>query len=75
MSIEHQLASIKSKAEMQLWVDTLPDNARGVILVETGDDDRECIMKYREMGKLTMAECLYLIETYKYYLMNEAMKR
>lgn len=33
MNIERQLASIKSKSELHKWIDELPDEAEGVLLM------------------------------------------
>lgn len=73
MSIENQLTQIKTKADLHKLVDELPDGVKGVLLFDTPDTENESMMflRYREIGGITIAETLFLIETYRWRLMND----
>lgn len=53
MSLEKQLASIKTKAEIHAWVDEQPDGVEGLILIRIRTEDQE-IVRYRHLGDITI---------------------
>lgn len=71
MSIEKTLAAIKSKADFKAWVDELPDDAIGVVLITYNSDngEREHV-KFREIGDITVEQSFYLAATWQWYLMG-----
>lgn len=77
MSIENQLTQIKTKADLHKLVDELPDGVKGVLLFDTPDaeDDKMCFVRYKEIGGITIAETLYLLETYRWRLMEDVCPR
>lgn len=77
MSIENQLTQIKTKADLHKLVDELPDGVKGVLLFEVPDEDNErmSFVRYKEIGGVTIAETLYILETYRWRLMSDVCPR
>jgi hypothetical protein len=66
-----QLESIKSKDDLHKWVDSLPDDVelKGLVLVdETKPEDAGCCFTYRSIGPITVAESVYMTESYKHFV-------
>ncbi len=66
MNLESQLQSIGDKAALHKWVDDLPDGAFAVLIVEM--PNRESF-KWHHFGDPTMAQMLWIVETFKQWLL------
>lgn len=69
MNIEEQLSRIKSKADLRKWVEELPEDAKGLILVhKDSDPEDKAVYSFHEVGPITVAESLWLARSYEHYL-------
>ena len=69
-SFEEQIGRIKDRAELKAWIDELPDDVEGIIIVKVSEekDGRErAFYRYREIGPITMAEANYAVDAYKWF--------
>ena len=75
MRIEDQLSKIKDKAELKAYIDELPDDVKGLLIVEIPceHDGEKCTMhRFREIGAdTTVAEALYLTRSYEHSLFEK----
>jgi hypothetical protein len=63
--LDKQMAEIKSKADLMRWLDTLPEEFEGILLV--ADAQQRLLVKH--LGPITLPRALWNIESYKQWLM------
>lgn len=70
--LDSQIQKIKDKVDLRAWVDNLPDDARGIIVLEVRDPDDAVMTTYRyhEVGDITCAEGLYAVKSYEHFLLR-----
>ena len=70
MQIEKQLGVIRNKSDLHAWVDRcIDEDTKGVILTcsKVGDDIH---YHYHEIGEITRESGVYMMESFKNYLIN-----
>jgi hypothetical protein len=75
-NLEAQIRDVTAKAELHDWIDALEGkNFSGIVLLQCDDVDDDSLfrIRYREVGDMTIANTIYLIESYKMRLMLSAM--
>ncbi len=71
MNLERQLASIKTRADLHAWVDTLPeDGCKGLILLDTAMSGSGSQIKFYEVGEITLAESLWYTKSFEHWLFD-----
>lgn len=70
--LDNQIQKIKDKADLRAWVDNLPDDARGIIVLEVPNENDAVMTTYRyhEIGDITAAEGLYAVKSYEHFLLR-----
>jgi hypothetical protein len=69
-NFEDQLGRIKDRVELRGWIDALPDDVEGIIVVKVNEDDDpngRAYYRFREIGPITMAEANYAVDAYKWF--------
>jgi hypothetical protein len=69
-NFEDQIGRIKDRVELRTWIDELPDDVEGIIIVKVSEEreSRErAFYRYREIGPITMAEANYAVDAYKWF--------
>jgi hypothetical protein len=70
VSIESQLENIADKASLHAWVDSLPENARGLVVVEYADTEGEGGWhESKTFGTPQASTLLWLMRSYEHRLM------
>jgi hypothetical protein len=64
--LDKQMAEIKDKADLHRWVDGLPENLDGIILITYPATGR---LTVRHLGHITLSKSLWNIEVYKNWLL------
>jgi hypothetical protein len=63
--LDKQMAAIKDKADLLKWVDKLPEDVDGIILVN-GPNGRIMV---RHLGGITLKTALWCAELYKQWIL------
>ena len=66
--IDEQIAAVVGKDALHRWVDSLPDDTRGVILVEYADAEGVNWQQSRGIGTNSSAEIIWLMRSYEHRL-------
>lgn len=68
---EEQLAHIKNKADLYDWVEKLPEDFQGIILVTHDDDQGDECYKYHEIGKdITMEKSVFIASSFIQFMLT-----
>jgi hypothetical protein len=75
MKFEQQLEAIKNKADLHKWVDELPDDATGLVLIRNPAELHACGEKhesysYREIGAITVEESVYMARSWEHWMLS-----
>ncbi len=75
MSLERDLTRIANKSQMHKWIDDLPNNAVGVVLVEYGDPTGETLGFHASFTfgeDVTLSTLTWLAQNYIYRTVRHA---
>ena len=67
-TLESQLQSIGDRAALHKWVDDLPDRSMAVLIVELPNGNGN-EFRWHHFGDPTMAQMLWIVETFKQWLL------
>ena len=74
-AFEKQLQRIADKAELHTFVDSLPDDAIGILIVRLPPEPHECGethegYRYREIGDITIEQSLYAVKSWEHWIFH-----
>jgi hypothetical protein len=76
MSIERQLQNIQTKAHLHAWIDELPDDAKGLVLMEYHDPENPSdpggFHASFSYGDMTQSALTWLAQNYVYRAIKHA---
>ena len=75
-AFEKQLQRIADKAELHTFVDSLPDDAIGILIVrlppQSGEQHEG--YRYREIGDITIEQSLYAVKSWEHWIFHEIVQ-
>jgi hypothetical protein len=77
---EKQLERIANKAELRAWIDELPDEAVGFILMRLPPKHHDACgkthepYKFREIGDITIEQTLYAMKSWEHWLFSDVFE-
>jgi hypothetical protein len=69
-SIEQAIERIANRSELRAWVDALPEDAEGLIVVMRQDEHGYEHHAYRYIGAITCAQANWLIDHFKNFMVS-----
>ena len=69
--IERSLEVIANKARLREWVDAMPEDAEGIILLSVPETETSNeSYKFYHVGEVNVTGAVWLMETFKLFLMG-----
>lgn len=77
MNFERQLESIKNKADLHKWIDEIPDDAQGIVMMQLPSEpspsnpgQNRDVFRFRHFGDIEIRDSVYMARCWEHWLLG-----